>query len=63
MHQRSSVLVLILSVATAVGVLLYAFSLDAWGDTGGVVFPVVFLAAVVIAIASAVAIAKTPKHK
>jgi hypothetical protein len=63
MDRRGSVLGLVLSAAVAIGVLLYAFSLDEWGDTGSVVFPIVSLAAVAIAVAFALRIATTSKHQ
>ncbi len=63
MQRNVAVLLLVVSIAVAVGVLVYAFSLDEWGDTGGVVFPIVFVAAIATAAASAVSIARSSKRR
>lgn len=63
MQRRRAGLVLILSVAVAIGVLVYAFSLDEWGETGGVVFPLVFVVALVVAVSSALRMTRVSKHE
>ena len=63
MQRRRAALVLVLSVAVAIGVLVYAFSLDEWGETGGVVFPLVFIAALAAAATSALRMARASKHE
>lgn len=62
MKQSGRVLQLVMSAAIAVAVVVYAFSLDEWGDAG-VAFPVIFLAAVTVAVASAIRIARGSKRR
>lgn len=63
MNRKTAIFSLVASTAIAIGVLLYAFSLDEWGDVGAAAFPLIFLAAVAVAVISAVQIARGAKHR
>lgn len=63
MNRTTAIFSLVASTAIAIGVLLYAFSLDEWGDARGIAFPLVFLAALAVAIVSAVHLARGAKHR
>ncbi len=63
MQRTQAALVLILSVAVAIGVVVHAFSLEEWGDAGGIVFPLVFITALAIAVTSAVRMTRASKEE
>ena len=57
--NRRPVISLVVSAVVAIGVPIYAMSLDEWGDTGAIMFPLAFVVAVLIVVASGVQLARS----